>query len=366
MHGVRPCLEVLEDRCLPAAFSPLTWITVLEQAAVAANGNAAGGVSAPSVEVHDGQSIQAAVDTAAPGTVIFIDPGTYREAVTVDKPDIFLVGLGGPGRVVIANPGGEDNGVMVDAGGSGFALLGVTIEGFHQNGVMLCGVSQFALVKVAGNDDGAYGLYPVSSSNGLILGCSASGNNDSGLYVGQSYNVAVLGNVAHGNVNGIEVENSIGALVQGNVVYDNTVGILLDLLPGLPLPVEAGIAVRKNLVLANNHRNFGSPGDVAAAEPSGIGVLVLGASGTVVADNLVAGHSTLGIGVVSSELLTLLADVPVSGIEPFPIGTRVEGNTLLNPLGIDLFWDGLGSANFWNDNAFQSSFSPIPLPAAHP
>ena len=39
----------------------------------------------PSLAVHVGDSIQAAVDAALPGTDILIDPGTYTQSVTVAK-----------------------------------------------------------------------------------------------------------------------------------------------------------------------------------------------------------------------------------------------------------------------------------------
>ena len=48
-------------------------------------------------------SIQAAVDAAADGDTIFIQPGTYAESVLVDK-DLTIVGGGGPGAVTVHIP----------------------------------------------------------------------------------------------------------------------------------------------------------------------------------------------------------------------------------------------------------------------
>src|SRR5262245_7139659 len=58
----RLCLDLLEDRCVPA-----------------------------SVTIGPGNSIQAAVDAAAPGTTIYLRSGTYYQSVEVNKPDIALV-----------------------------------------------------------------------------------------------------------------------------------------------------------------------------------------------------------------------------------------------------------------------------------
>ena len=46
----------------------------------------------PDVVVHEGGSIQAAVDAAGPGTVIQIEPGRYAEAIHISVPGLALVG----------------------------------------------------------------------------------------------------------------------------------------------------------------------------------------------------------------------------------------------------------------------------------
>jgi parallel beta-helix repeat protein len=363
-NRLQPCLEPLEPRELPSV-GPLAWLGMLQQSASLAGLPTLPPVqTAPTVEVHPGDSIQAAIDAAAPGTVIVLDPGTYAQAVTVSTPDLFLVGRSGPGAVKLTNPGGANNGVTVNPGGGGFGLVGVGVEGFAKNGVLLKGVQRFALLDVNAGHDGAYGLFPVGSSGGLIAGCTATGNDDTGIYVGQSVGVAVLGDTVHGNVNGIEIENTVGALVAANAAFDNTVGVLVDLLPGLGFPFAAGILVADNLALANNHANFGAPGDIASAEPSGVGIFILGADATAVSHNLVLGNGTLGIGVGSSALLDLLAGTGPSGIPDIPIATRVHGNFIFGgPFGADLFWDGLGVDNFWSGNTFQTELSLRPLPA---
>lgn len=59
--------------------------------------------------VQKGNSIQEAVNAAHPGDMIFIEPGVYKEAITVDKPDLKLIGAGNTTSepVIIENPGNE-------------------------------------------------------------------------------------------------------------------------------------------------------------------------------------------------------------------------------------------------------------------
>ena len=73
--------------------------------------------------------------------------------------------------------------------------------------------------------NGAYGIYPVQSTNILIDGAVAIGASDAGIYVGQSSQIIVRNSHAESNVAGIEIENSTYADVYNNVAVNNTGGI---------------------------------------------------------------------------------------------------------------------------------------------
>jgi parallel beta-helix repeat protein len=365
---IRLFLEPLEPRIALAAsqaLSSLSWLASLEQAFLDSQGTVPAMMAAPTVELHPGDSIQDAVDHADPGTIILLDPGTYTQTIEVTRPGIIIAGRGGAAGVILSNPGDADNGIQVDAGVTNFALVGVTVEGFGSNGVLLDHVQQFAFIGNQFINDGDYGLFPSLCSTGLIFGNIATGNRDTGIYVGQSINVAVMGNSASGNVNGIEVENSINVSVFANTAIDNTVGILVDLLPGLDVKFASNTTVTDNLVLANNHPNFGNPSDIASVAPSGVGIFVLGTNATTVSDNTVLGNATIGIGVASSTLLTLLDGTSVNDIQPLATNTHVANNMVQGLFGgADLVWDGMGINNTWTGNTFQTVVSPVPLPGA--
>lgn len=325
----------------------------------------------PDAIVSPGGSIQAAVNAAAPGAVIQIRSGTYREAVTVAKPGIKLVGRG---LVVIENPGAAEDGVSVTDAGDGFALVNVTVRGFDENGVLLVGVDGFLLSNVRAEDNGEYGLFPVLSSHGAIENCRASGHSDAGIYVGQSDHVTIRHSVAVGNVNGIEIENSSHVKVEDNESFDNVVGILVVLLPGLDVKTSADIRITGNRVHGNNHENFAHPGEIEAFVPTGSGILVVGTDRTTVSDNVVTGNDFTGIAVGSTLLLGVLAGLPpeaFADIEPNPDGARIKdnvvtGNGAASPIpflpGVDLLWDGSGTSNCWRGNTYATSYPPT-LPA---
>jgi parallel beta-helix repeat protein len=321
--------------------------------------------------VAPGGSIQAAIDAAAPGAIIQISAGTYHEALTVAKPHITLIGRG---DVVIENPGDAEDGILVTDAGDGFTLANVTVGGFGENGVKLEHVDGFVLFKVRAVNNGEYGLFPVFSTHGAIVSCSASGHSDTGIYVGQSDHVIMVANTASGNVNGLEIENSSFVTADGNESFDNVAGMLVVVLPGLDVKTTADLLVARNRVHGNNHVNFGAPGELESFVPSGSGILLVGADRTTVWGNVVTGNAFTGIAVGSTLLLGRLAGLPpeaFAGIDPNPDGARIVGNVVTGNGGespipflpaVDLLWDGSGTGNCWQRNTFGTSV-PSPLPA---
>jgi parallel beta-helix repeat protein len=332
------------------------------------------------ITVHNGSSIQAAVDAAEPGTVIKIEAGVYLEDITVNKSNITLIGLNGIKQegVTIQNPGEEENGITVTENGDGFVLKNVTVKGFEENGVLLSGVDGFLLSHVTTINNGEYGLFPVHSTNGVIEECSATGHTDTGIYVGQSTNVAITHNEAFANVNGIEIENCSDIIATKNHTYDNVAGMLVILLPGLPVKESSGILLTKNQIENNNHVNFSEEeGGFESVVPSGSGILIVGTDKTIVENNIVTGNNFTGIALVSTVILGSLAGLPpeaFADIEPNPDGTRIIANTVTNngavpppglPLpAVDLLWDGSGTDNCWSKNTYATSYPPA-LPSCN-
>ncbi|MHB1921443.1 MAG: parallel beta-helix domain-containing protein [Chitinophagaceae bacterium] len=327
--------------------------------------------------VHAGESIQAALNAAAPGTLIRIEPGIYKEALTVHQTGIHLEGQGSDesGQVVLENPGNQPDGIIVQQGSNGFFLENITIRGFQQNGVVLDSLDDFSLLKVSVFQDGDYGIITHYSKGGTIQQCSASGNKNSGIYIAQSSDIQVMDNQAFSNVKGLESENSSSVFFMGNTCFNNCSGILVVLLPDLGKEASSGVVVDNNQVADNNLVNFSPPGDPGRLTPSGVGILVLGTAHTTLSRNRIFKNNFEGIAVASSLIMIPLAHLPFaafSGFSPAPTYLMVKGNVLEKnglfpppfplPLpGEDLFWDGSGQHNVWEHNIFKTSY-PNPLP----
>jgi parallel beta-helix repeat protein len=198
--------------------------------------------TAREIKVEFGQSIQGAVDLAAPGDHIKVQPGIYHEpgrpcpthptevcAVVVSKDNISLIAESLPGRpVVIENPGGQQQGIAFGKPSvnptqcpsdpsqhiSGAEISGFVVRNFLGSGIFLFCVDNFTISSNDAADNRLYGIFPVFSSDGRISHNVVSGAHDTGIYVGQSRNLHVDQNIAHDNVSGIEIENSVDVEVE--------------------------------------------------------------------------------------------------------------------------------------------------------
>jgi parallel beta-helix repeat protein len=331
-------------------------------------------------------TIQAAVDAASPGDTVKIFSGTYMESVVVSTPRLTIEGA--PGNTVVIKPPATGSatgptqtlaatgliGIWVTADPSvpptettapaamldGFTLLNVTVTGFQFDGVILTGVKHFVLSHVTATDNGEYGLFPIFSSHGTIANCAASGSNDTGIYVGQSRDIVMANNTVFDNVNGLEIENSSNVVARGNNVHDNTVGILEDLLPGLAIERSSNNVIVGNLVTNNNRQNTADPEDIAAAEPPGVGIAIVGGDHTLVIGNWITGNQAYGIAVLA--LVDLVNPLPVpypANVDPNPNFTTVCNN-FVKGNGLDLLWTGKGTNNRWIGNVFDTSNVPLP------
>ena len=174
-------------------------------------------------------------------------------------------------------------------------------------------------------ENGAYGVYPVQTTNVLMEGIVAYGASDAGIYVGQSKDVIVRNSLAEFNVAGIEVENTINADVYGNVARNNTGGILVFNMPALQ-QTGYGTRVYNNDVYENNTPNFGHPGTPVASVVAGSGVVVNSNDGVEIFENTLRDNKTAHV-IISSLFSTgYQGGDQASDFDPFPESIFIYDN----------------------------------------
>ncbi len=246
--------------------------------------------------VESGGSIQEAVTAAQPGDTIRVRPGTYHETVYVDKDDVTLSGSIEAGRWPVLDGEKRLNDAILYSG-NGITVENFRIERYKGNGVMGQAGNNFVIRHNIVREAGVYGIFPQFGKNGVVEHNVLSGIEDAAIYIGMCDNVHVAYNEVHGNVAGIEVENSRHVIVESNYAHDNTAGILAFITPGLPIKTTYDVIIRNNFVIGNNHPNFGAAGSIVAGVPAGTGILIMAADQVTVEGNLITGNDNVGIAI---------------------------------------------------------------------
>ena len=287
------------------------------------------------------EELQRRLIEAEAGDRILLPAGTFnfqRSLSLNDTPGITIKGAG-KGKTILSFKDQIE-------GAEGMLIKnvdGITLEGFtvvdskgdaikvqaSQNVVMRDLEATWTTGRLSTN--GAYGLYPVSSTNVLVENCEASYAMDAGIYVGQSRNVVVRNNYVHNNVAGLEIENTIVGEVYDNVARNNTGGMLIFDMPDLPQANGDRIKFYNNLMEDNNGENFAPKGMVVSTIPPGSGMIIMAHSNIEAYQNTIRNHKTLGIAVNS----WLFTGVPYEAEEydPFSSNIYLHDNVISDNVG---------------------------------
>ena len=311
------------------------------------------------------QDIQEALILAEPGDVVRLTAGTFylRDSLSLDVSGVQVEGEG-MNQTILDFSDQQSGAQGLSVTSDNVTLQDFSIQNAKGDAIKVKGVTNIKFLRVKtewtngpSSENGAYGLYPVESTNVLIDGCVAIGASDAGIYVGQSKNIIVRNSRAEYNVAGIEIENSYYADVFNNLATNNTGGILIFDLPGLPQQGGHHVRVFNNRSVGNNTDNFAPEGNIVGEVPRGTGIIVQANSDVEIFDNEIGDNDTVNIAVV-----TYGNETDDQTYYPHPKSIQIHGNEF-GPTGYnpdtskgelaqilfdlsggnmpDIFWDGL-------------------------
>ena len=287
--------------------------------------------------IKDAKALQEALINAKEGDTVYVDEGTIEFTSSlsmVDKKNVTIKGKG-MGKTILSfkgmakGTGGEglkvsncDNVIVSD-----LTLLDMKGDGFKASECFNITMRRLQVIWSNPNDstNGAYGLYPVTSTNVIVEDCEIANASDAGVYVGQSHHAIVRRNKVHNNVAGIEIENSFNVDVYENECYDNTGGLLVFDLPDIPVKNGDGVRVYNNNIHDNNLANFAPPANSVAIIPAGTGFLVMATNNVEVFNNKINNNKTVNCGIISYQ--TTGREIKDSLYNPFCVGISVHDNS---------------------------------------
>jgi parallel beta-helix repeat protein len=286
----------------------------------------------------DAGALQTAANSIEDNTTIVLATGTYKmtNSVTLRNKGVHLIGQG-IDLTTLDFGTATTQGNGVDAVGDDFLIQDLTVRDSPKDGIRVeasTGVVfrriRATWTKPSSSTNGAYGIYPVKSSNVLVEGSRAENAADAGLYVGQCQHVIVRNNVVTGNVAGLEIENTQYADVYGNTADDNTGGIVVFDLPGNPI-VGHDTRLRNNKIKNNNHVNFAAGGTVASI-PVGTGTFAMASRRVEITGNTYMNNHTGDIALISG--LAIEPDATKWELDPATLAGTIDGlNLLTTPAG---------------------------------
>lgn len=251
--------------------------------------------------------LQTALLDAKPGDTVSIAAGRYEltDGLSLDVADVTVKGAG-PEATILSFTGQKSSGEGFLVTSNKVTVRDLAVEDSKGDGIKSKGVDQISFVNLRVSwsggpkaTNGAYGVYPVASTNVLIDKVTVNGASDAGIYVGQSKNIIVRNSRAEFNVAGIEIENSMNADVFDNVATHNAGGILVFDLPNLPQMGGHSTRVFRNKVVLNDTKNFAKKGAIVGDVPTGTGVMIMANRDIHVFENDIDQNQTAAVMIVS-------------------------------------------------------------------
>ncbi|MET7543740.1 right-handed parallel beta-helix repeat-containing protein [Streptomyces sp. NPDC005507] len=284
------------------------------------------GAAAPSADcrsvhrVKPGESIQKAVNTAKPGDVIVLSPGTYHESVTITVSGVTLRGASARSTVIVPGTKSADNACA--KAGNGICVTGtkskpvervtvrsLTLRGFTKNGLWATGTDRLRIEGVTSEKNGQWGIGQERSVRGVVRNDTVEGNGDAGLFLGNTVDAeegaldtdgaVVSHNRMLGNRIGVTVRRLRNLAVAENEAAGNCAAMMLVGDENKPRP--GALTVRNNYVHDNSKY---CPATARLPYLQGSGIVLTGVEDSLLAGNTVVdnvGKAPMSGGIVLAK-----------------------------------------------------------------
>lgn len=241
------------------------------------------------------ETIQAAVNAAEPGDTVLIHPGTYAEHVSVATSGLVVRGTS---RTEVLLDGGYSLQRGFDVTADDVEIGNLTVARYTGDGIFFYDQTGYLADHVTAFNNGRYGVYAYQSRDGVFRDSYASGNADSGFYIGGCWPCDALIENVYADYNGLGYS---GTNAGGNLIIrdsywrNNRAGIVPNTLDSEPEMPQRAVIVENNVVTES--------GDPAApylgltGSATGIGIGVSGGNSNVIRGNTIVSSTRYGVAI---------------------------------------------------------------------
>ncbi|MFF9504301.1 right-handed parallel beta-helix repeat-containing protein [Streptomyces sp. NPDC014656] len=326
-------------------------------------------------------------------------PHNQNLVAILGKKDLQIEGTGASRLdVVVDAKYAKLNAIRADKS-DGIYFRNFTAQRTTFNSLYVLAADGFVIDDVLTRWNDEYGFLTFASDHGLYKNCESYGNGDSGIYPGSAsdindgrgydvprYSIEITGCRSHHNMVGYSGTAGDSVLVHDNEFDHNMGGASMDsAFPGHPGLPQNHARFERNLIHDNNEDYYRHVADGTCAKPPaergyengvvcpqismppGTGIITAGGNWNLYEDNWIYGHDRTGfyLNAVPAFIRGESAwakQTDTSHHNRYAnnrLGTDKAGNP--RPNRTDVWWDGQGRGNCWQDDTGASS--PRTLPA---
>lgn len=320
--------------------------------------------------VSPGQSIQEAIDKAAPGDTVQVLPGEYVQPIEIKKDGVTLKGLEYEGeRTTLKAKDAEENealSVAVAVSAKNVVVEGFIIDGFSANSISVSNSQDVTVRGIIIRNAGNVGLSFGNVQRGVVDHVVISDASITGITLVDSSEITIANSEAFHCGVGLGATGTEQLTVDNSSFHHNAAGIVL-----LGKSAEDGKAtaytkILRSRIMGSDQANAAIASTFTHPFPTGIGLLVWGANETEISQCVISENASMGMAALAFDekgARHLDKDAKRSG--PPAEHLYAHHNTYQNngrapsadftkvftgiPAG-DLYWDGLGERNQWQEN----------------
>ncbi|MFG2297431.1 right-handed parallel beta-helix repeat-containing protein [Streptomyces sp. NPDC048603] len=325
-------------------------------------------------------------------------PHNQNLVAILGKKDLQIEGTGASRLDVVVDAGYRKlNAIRADKS-NGIYFRNFTAQRTTFNSLYVLAGDGFVIDDVLTRWNDEYGFLTFASDHGLYKNCESYGNGDSGIYPGSAsnindgrgydvprYSIEITGCRSHHNMVGYSGTAGDSVWVHDNEFDQNMGGASMDsAFPGHPGLPQNHAKFERNLIHDNNQDYYRYVADGTCAKapadrgyeqgvvcpqismPPGTGIITAGGNWNIYENNWVYGHRRAAF-FLSAVPAFIRGEEEWSKQADTSHHNRYAGNVLgkdrsgaSRPNGMDVWWDGQGKRNCWQDGPDGSTPGTLP------